>query len=88
MDNLFFTEQDKSRRVGSEHTLTYAPQYQYPSYFLSECTGNVSLIYPHNILVDKQIFSGSSQYNSCKNVIGDIITEHQVTFPHIASLKS
>ena len=88
MDNIFFTEQEKSRRVGSYHTLSFSLQYQYPSSFLSECTVNVSFIDPHNLMVDKKLFYGSYQYNSCTNVFSYIITEHAVTFPHIKRFKS
>ena len=88
MDNLFFTKQDKSRRVGSNHTLSFELQYQDPSYFISECTGDVSFIDLHNLMVDKQLFSGSSQYNSCTNMISYIITEHKSTFPVITRFKS
>ena len=74
MDNLFFTEQDKSRGGGTDHTMPCAIQYAF--------------IFLQNLMVDKKLFSGSSQYNSCTNVISYIITEHASTFPHITRLKS
>ena len=80
--------QDKSRRVGSDNTLSFALQYQDPNYFLSECTGGVYFIYPHNIMLDKQLFYGSSQYNSCTYVISYFIKENEGTFTVITRFKS